>query len=170
MRTISRLACVTAVIALAATGVVSASADSGVHQDVAAARAATAKYHNVSAAIADGYTPTDVCVESPAGVMGYHYVNFALFGAPLDVRKPAILLYQPTPAGGRKLVAVEYAAVDQDQDLTTDNDRPYLFGRGFDGPMPGHEPGMPVHYDLHAWVWQHNPAGMFTQFNPAGSC
>ena len=35
------------------------------------------------------------------------------------------------------------------------------FGRGFDGPMEGHEPGMPVHYDLHAWVWKRNPGGTF---------
>ncbi|WP_112268197.1 hypothetical protein [Lentzea terrae] len=83
------------------------------------------------------------CVESPAGVMGCHHVNFALFGAPLDVRKPAILVYQPTPAGGRELVAVEYAAVDQDQKLDTDSDRPYLFRQCFDGPMPAHVAAQP---------------------------
>ena len=40
----------------------------------------------------------------------------------------------------------------------------------FDGPMLGHEPGMPIHYDLHVWIWQHNPVGMLDQFNPSGSC
>lgn len=165
-----RLVAMAAGVAIAATGTASASAGSVLNQDLATVRAATAKYHDVSVAIADGYTPADVCVASPEGAMGYHYINFDLFGAPRDVRMPAILLYQPVADGGRQLVGVEYAAIDQDQDLTTDDDRPYLFGRGFDGPMEGHEPGMPVHYDLHVWVWQHNPAGMFAQFNPAGSC
>lgn len=42
--------------------------------------------------------------------------------------------------------------------------------RPFDGPTLGHEPGMPIHHDLHAWVWKHNPAGTFAQFNPRVSC
>jgi hypothetical protein len=29
---------------------------------------------------------------------------------------------------------------------------------------------MPIHYDLHVWVWDHNPSGMFTQWNPTVSC
>ena len=45
-----------------------------------------------------------------------------------------------------------------------------LFGGKFDGPMPGHEPGMPVRYDLYAWVWRANPDGILSQFNPNVSC
>lgn len=140
------------------------------NRDLAATRAATARYLDEATAIADGYLATDVCAASPAGTMGFHYVNPALFGATLDVRSPQVLLYQPAPNGGRKLVAVEYVVVDADQDLSTDDDRPLLFGVPFDGPMPGHEPGMPIHYDLHVWLWQHNPAGMFAQWNPEGTC
>lgn len=156
--------------ALVGLGPVSAQADSDANRDLAAARAATAKYHDEARAVADGYTPTDFCVESPAGAMGYHYLNHEYFGAPLDVRKPAALIYQPRPDGGRKLVAVEYFKVDADQDLGTDDDRPTLFGDEFDGPMEGHEPGMPRHYDQHVWIWQHNPSGMFAEWNPAGTC
>jgi hypothetical protein len=29
---------------------------------------------------------------------------------------------------------------------------------------------MPEHYDLHVWLWKHNPEGMFAQFNPRVSC
>ena len=29
---------------------------------------------------------------------------------------------------------------------------------------------MPPHYDLHVWVWQANPAGIFAPFNPNVSC
>jgi hypothetical protein len=36
--------------------------------------------------------------------------------------------------------------------------------------MPGHNPTMPVHYDLHVWIWKANPSGLFAPFNPALSC
>jgi hypothetical protein len=48
---------------------------------------------------------------------------------------------------------------------------PVLFGSvAFNGPMAGHSPGMPWHYDQHVWVWSDNPAGTFAQFNPRLSC
>lgn len=43
-------------------------------------------------------------------------------------------------------------------------------GVPFEGPMPGHGPGMPVHYDLHAWIWKANPEGTFTTWNPNVTC
>ncbi|WP_293768509.1 hypothetical protein [Sporichthya sp.] len=36
--------------------------------------------------------------------------------------------------------------------------------------MEGHEPGMPRHYDEHAWLWQDNPKGTLEPYNPNGSC
>jgi hypothetical protein len=68
------------------------------------------------------------------------------------------------------LVGDEYSQVDADQDLYTDDDRPSLFGQEFDGPMEGHGPGQPIHYDLHVWLWKKNPAGMFAPFNPKVAC
>jgi hypothetical protein len=52
----------------------------------------------------------------------------------------------------------------------THDDRPSLWGRPFDGPMTGHDPGMPVHYDLHVWLYDSNPAGVFAPWNPSVSC
>jgi hypothetical protein len=40
----------------------------------------------------------------------------------------------------------------------------------FDGPMLGHNPKMPIHYDLHVWVYRDNPAGMFAMWNPLVRC
>jgi hypothetical protein len=60
--------------------------------------------------------------------------------------------------------------VDADGSLATDDDRPSIFGQPFDGPMPGHNPAMPVHYDLHVWLSADNPSGLFAQFNPSLSC
>lgn len=143
--------------------------DQQVRRDVAAARAATAAYHHEPFAVTAGYQRTDECVRSPEGAMGYHYVNPVLFGQQLDVRRPQAVLYVPS-GFGRRLVAVEYVAIDRDQNLSTDGDRPTLFGRPFAGPMPGHGPGMPIHYDLHAWIWAHNPNGMFAEWNPRLTC
>ncbi len=140
-------------------------------RDLATARQATAKYHDPAVAVADGYHATDQCVAVPGlGTMGYHYVKFeSITPQHPEVAKPGGLLYIPSSDGPR-LVGVEYFQVDRDQDVQTDGDRPTLFGVPFDGPMPGHEPGMPVHYDLHVWTWAHNPDGMFAQWNPALSC
>ena len=29
---------------------------------------------------------------------------------------------------------------------------------------------LPAFYALHAWIWDHNPAGVFENFNPTVSC
>lgn len=129
-------------------------------------------FEDPAAAVAAGYLPTDVCSELPDGSagMGYHYVNPQLMQGAPDPSHPPILVYVPTADGGRTLGAAEWFAVDGDQDLGTDADRPSLLGIPFDGPMPGHEPGMPIHYDLHAWLFTANPDGIFAPFNPRVDC
>ena len=87
-----------------------------------------------------------------------------------DPDHPGILVYVPDHDGGLTLGAAEWFHADADQDLTTDGDRPSLFGIPFDGPMPGHEPGMAIHYDLHAWLFSPNPAGLVQPWNPAVHC
>jgi hypothetical protein len=95
--------------------------------------------------------------------MGIHYVNQALVADPaINPRRPEILLYLPVRGGGRRLIGVEYWRVDADQDLATANDRPSVLGQPFEGPMEGHEPGMPRHYDKHVWVWRPNPGGVYS--------
>jgi hypothetical protein len=103
--------------------------------------------------------------------MGFHYGNPELIAdGKLDATRPEILVYQPTPSGKLRLGAVEYFQADGDQDLATDPDRPSMFGMPFDGPMLGHNPKMPIHYDLHVWLYRHNPAGMFAMWNPTVGC
>ena len=135
-------------------------------------KAATKRYKHVDVALRDGYLASDHCEEKPGvGAMGYHYINPEFFGdrriRPLH---PEELLYLPTPSGGRRLGGVEYARADADQDLSTDSDRPDFYGRRFDGPMAGHFPGQPIHYDLHVWLFQDNPEGVFARYNPEASC
>lgn len=148
---------------------------SPVLKDLAAVRQATAKYHDVEAAIADGYLPTEVCISGPGGAaMGYHYVNYALAMDPaISLTSPEVLLYAATDDGGVRLVGVEYFfAIGAPGTPVPPNPppAPVLFGRAFDGPMEGHEPQMPPHYDLHVWAWQANPDGLFVPFNRNVTC
>ena len=77
-------------------------------QALAAARAATGKYHDVSIAGADGYAPATECIELPGlGAMGIHYINFGLLDGSFNSTTPEILLYVPA-GNGLRLVAVEY--------------------------------------------------------------
>lgn len=143
--------------------------------EVQAVRAAVARYHSLEQAERDGYgiRPGEPCVAAPSGTMGIHALNPGLMfdDGSLDPARPEILLYAPGENGSLKLVGVEYWKADADQDLTTSGDRPSLFGQVFQGPMPGHgDWGMPVHYDLHVWVAEENPGGLFAMFNPDIAC
>lgn len=140
--------------------------------DLRRARAATRRFRDVRVAREAGYVATGECAQDPKyGGMGIHYANEELLAdGELDVAKPEVLVYEPMPSGRLRLGAVEYFQADADQDMHTDPDRPYLFDLPFDGPMLGHEPGMPIHYDLHVWLYRHNPAGLFAAWNPRVHC
>jgi hypothetical protein len=140
--------------------------------DLRRARHATRAFRDVAVARAAGYAATGPCTEDPKyGGMGIHYANERLVAdGELDVTRPEILVYQPRRGGGLRLGAIEYFQADADQDLATDADRPSLFGLPFDGPMLGHDAAMPVHYDLHVWLYRHNPAGKFAMWNPRVHC
>ena len=142
-------------------------------KDLAKVRQVTAKYHDVSVALADGFIQTPDCVASPDGGMGIHFINPArLMDPAVNLLEPEILLYVQTD-GRMKLIGVEYFQGIGAPDTPVPNPAPpaaVLFGRPLDGPMPQHEPGQPPHYDLHVWVWQANPSGMFAPFNPNVKC
>ena len=127
-------------------------------------REVTKKYLDVDSAVADGYSSTVECVESPLGAMGIHYIKPSLFDCQINELEPEMLLYIPTE-DGPKLIGVEYFIPSACVDST-----PMLFGHEMDGPMPGHGPGQPEHYDLHVWLWEPNPSGIFEEFNPNLSC
>lgn len=133
---------------------------------------ATKQFRDLDVALAAGYVPAGGCAAHPElGGMGYHYLHPGLIGdTVVDPTMPEILVYVPGD-DGLELGAVEWFVADADQDLATDADRPTLFDRlPFDGPMPGHDPGMPVHYDLHVWLYDHNPAGQLAPFSPKVTC
>lgn len=136
-----------------------------------AARSATAVFRSIAAARNAGYVKASRCIDGADGAEGIHYVNQKLVENPaLSVTQPELLLYEPLRTGALRLVGVEYFKLDDDGSLRTDDDRPSLFGRRFEGPMRGHGPGQPVHYDLHVALWKTNPRGMFVPLNPDVSC
>ncbi len=150
--------------------------------DLGAVLLATAKYQDEAVALADGYVSTVECVQAPPGGMGVHYVNFALLEEPPDLLKPSILLYLPS-GSGFKLIGVEWVAValantdegpapwfGEEAPDSWISSAPTLLGKMFEGPMAGHGPEDPWHYDSHVWLWEENPAGMFEDFNPNVSC
>jgi hypothetical protein len=171
--------------ALLASVAIAAAAGGSLSPELRAVKDATARYQSVAAAEAAGYVRSSPCEASPAGAMGYHYVNGALVGdLAVDPLRPEVLLYAPKENGELRLVAVEYlvAALANTPAGPAPwfgstpppggffNPAPSLFGRTFDGPMAGHGPGMPWHYDLHAWIWRHNPNGTFASWNPIVHC
>lgn len=141
-----------AVAAVVATTAVGMSAASGEANPIDQIRASTAQYHNLGAATSAGYDNLHLCVD----MMGEHYGKVASFhDGVLDANDPEVLVYAHTN-NGLALVAVEYVST-----------------------TPGTVPGVgELHYNaavdlwvLHAWVWKHNPDGMFEDMNPTvGDC
>jgi hypothetical protein len=163
---------------VAAVGVVAATAalagDGSLPPELQEVRAAVARYHSFEQAGRAGYTleQGEPCVAAPPGTMGIHVDNERLMADPrVDALEPEILLYVPKQNGKLELVGVEYFRRAADQTPPIDaSDRPSLFGVDFQGPMAEHAPGMGWHYDLHVWVAEANPSGVFAMFNPAISC
>ena len=164
---------------------------------LAAVKAAAAKYQNPKVAVAEGYTTDGKCMDAamigyPAaeGAMGLHYVRKDLLGihppAPghrvsgtgthTDFLKPSMLVYEPQADGSLKLVAVENLVFKSAWEAVGHKSPPMFHGTRYvllqDKPATSvdeahnYEP----HYELHAWLFRHNPMGTFAEFNPSVSC
>ena len=140
-------------------------------------REATARFRKVDAAIAAGYGELRdaagiACIANPPlGTMGIHYVNGGLVGdAVVDPLRPEALVYEPKD-GKLKLVALEYIVFQAAWDAGHAS-RPSLFGHEFGlvKDSPPNRYGLPAFYELHVWLWKHNPSGMFYEWNPRVSC
>jgi hypothetical protein len=140
--------------------------------ELGAARAATAVYHSEH----PGYVllrdaASIACIDKPGeGGMGVHYVNADLVGDDqVQATKPELLVYEPQANGGERLVALEYVVFQSVWDATH-TARPELFGQEFELVPAGNRYGLPAFYELHAWVWRHNPSGTFADWNPRVHC
>ena len=126
---------------------------SKLQKELALARSATARYHNLDTAMADGYKDINVVVQN----MGYHYMNIKNVKDTFNPGKPALLVYSKNPVNGNmRLVAVEYAIPNTDP-------RPEGFTGNADVWENNSDFGL---WLCHAWVWYNNPDGIFNEFNP----
>ena len=136
-----------------------------VNKDLATLRQVTASFQNFATGSSAGWSAQITpCMTDPggAGGMGFHYGNTALIDGTVSVDKPELLLYEPEKNGRLRLVAVEYIIPYSFRARSATP--PVLFGQQF------------VQNDvfqlwaLHAWVWKHNPSGIFASWNPRVDC
>ena len=147
---------------------------------IAAARAATARYRDVEVAKADGYYQITQFI---AG-LGLHMDNLKISNDTFDPARPQILLYEPAADGHLVLVGVAYTFAHV-------NDVPPAGFAGGEDVWHFHTnlcflPGGSVTvapdaapckaqggffqketpWLLHAWIWKSNPDGIFAEYNP----
>ncbi len=159
-------------LAVLSTVVMIPSAATAGNDDLAEIRRATAQYHQIENAIADGYQlgyrgVVTGCIAHPTdGAMGYHYFNWDLFDDPeIDPLKPEGLVYAPGPNGQLKLVAVEWVVPKTIWEGAGNTGAPTVLGMDLHILNP-----VLNWYIQHAWIWEHNPSGMFEDWNPRVTC
>ena len=165
-----------AIAAIAIPTVVSLAGADDAQSLAAVTKAATAKYHDLATAEADGYALLKdakgiACIDNqPVGGMGVHYVKGSLVGdTNLDPTHPEALVYAPNAAGKLKLAALEYI-VFADAWNAQHSDPPTMFGRQFNYTPAPNRYGIPAFYSLHAWVWDPNSDGLLEPWNPRVHC
>ncbi len=138
--------------------------DAHARKELAALRRLTAPFHRIEAAMAAGWdAPVTGCLSHPTdGAMGVHYGNLSFFDAEAAVLEPETLLYEPTKNGGMRLVGIEYLIPFSELPATAD--APELLGQHFHANT---DAGV---WALHVWLWRHNPAGLFADWNANVTC
>jgi hypothetical protein len=149
--------------------------------------ALTAPFHDVDAAEAAGYslfkapplTALDGCISSASdGGMGYHYSRLNNLGDDsVSLLDPEFLVYAPKNGprqdgeARRKLAAFDYFIPYSEKWPGPDNPKfkraPTLhdFSTMRDLPDIAFAPSRFQGWMFHIWLWEHNPAGMFTNWN-----
>jgi hypothetical protein len=134
---------------------------------VAQLRQASVRFRDIQVARDEGYIQT-----SPGCVPGFGivYRKNALLDGVVDPAHPEILLYEPQKNGRMQLVGVELLVLAGPWDATHSGPPTYA-GQTFEDRRAPGSAGPPFpNYALHAWIWQHNPNGLFTPFNPTITC
>ena len=138
---------------------------------VAAAKAATVRFHSLEQARKAGYGAFYICTDNEAldAAMGQHYADpTRIDDQILEVTNPEVLVYEPKH-NGYDLVGVEYVQLAASWDANHASP-PQLFGRTLAKIPAGNRYGLPEFYEIHAWLYRSNPRGMFDDWNPNVSC
>lgn len=144
--------------------------------DLAELRVTTVAFHSIEAVEHAGYqlgyiAPflLNTCIAHPtAGAMGFHWFNHdKIDDTTVDPHSPEAIVYAPRNDGSLPMAAVEWVVPKGLWEAE----------HGVGAPPPtvmGHEmhilnPALGW-YVAHAWVWMHNPSGMFSDWNPRVDC
>ena len=130
---------------------------------LATLRRATAGYHDLNAAISDGFVFLHGCEVRPdEGPVGIVYVNMRrLLDGAVDPSLPDGLIYEPRRNARPRLVGVEFAVPYA---LWPAQQPPTFLDAAF---QREDEFGV---FGLHVWLWRNNPEGLFAESNPHVSC
>ena len=105
------------------------------------------------------------------GGMGYHYINGPAVGdTVLDPATPEVLVYERRSDGSMRLVAVEYVVFKDTWHAAHGRVKPSLFGHEMTEVREPNRYELPAFYQIHVWLWKHNPSGLFADHNPRVSC
>lgn len=134
-------------------------------------REATRRFHDVRQATAEGYHLMFGCVSGPDdGAMGLHYVNLDLVGdGVLDPKRPEIVIYEPLPNGGRRLIGADFLIFAEAWHAANQG-TPELGGQLMHLIDSPNRYGLPSFYTLHVWAWKPNPTGAFVNWHADVSC
>jgi hypothetical protein len=135
-------------------------------------RDSTERFKDVHQAEREGYALQFGCVSgSDTGAMGLHYVNGELVNkGVLDPTRPQIVIYEPTPDGGKKLIGADFLVFADVWDKSHPGNPPELMGQLFHLFDAPNRFGLPAFYTLHVWAWKENPNGAFVNWHPEVSC
>ena len=136
-----------------------------------AVRQATTRFQDLSVAQSEGYQLQFGCVTGPdSGAMGMHFLNMPLINdGQIDVTRPEIVIYEPLPNGGLRLIGADYL-VFADTWNATHSEPPQLMGQLFQLFETPNRFGLPAFYSLHVWAWKDSPTGAFVNWHANVSC
>ena len=156
-------------------GAIAVSAVMAGNDPIQQAKRATARFNSTVQAEKAGYgpfppgVPLHECIMAldASGGMGFHWVNGSLLDDKLSPASPEVLVYAPKANGGLELVALEYVIFDSE---VPDGTTPTIFGQDLTFVPDGNRYEIPAFWQRHIWLYDQNPAGLFSDFNPAVSC
>jgi hypothetical protein len=150
--------------------------EDGERRDLIKLQIATIPFHSIRLAERAGYQLgykepflLDTCIAHPTqGAMGFHWFNHdKIEDTIIDPFRPEAMVYAPRSNGSLRLAAVEWVVPKSLWEAE--------HGVGAAPPtVLGHEmhilnPALGW-YVAHAWVWMHNPSGVFADWNPRVDC
>jgi hypothetical protein len=143
-----------------------------IQAELAELRQATAAYHDINVALADGFQlginglVTGCVVHPTRGAMGYHYSRQDRFVDPtINELEPEVLVYHTAGDGSLKLGAVEWVVPKAAWEAAHGARPPVVYGTELTVINP-----VLNWYVAHAWIWKPNPSGILMDWNPTVTC